>query len=338
MPATLPSAELSPSPYGDLRQLSLQDPWLQVLCDLADKTLTENPHGDLPRWREALSHLPPVHPRMRIDRGVATLGTPLEFSADDNARLRETLMAFHPWRKGPLELGGVRIDTEWRSDWKWERVRAHLDLRGARVLDIGCGNGYFGWRMLAEGAEVVVGVDPTLVFVMQWLACRHFGGPLHNYVLPLGIEQLPSAAAAFDVVFSMGVLYHRRDPAEHLRQARAWLKPGGVFVLETLVWPEGAAGKPWQPPNRYARMRNVWTVPPAAQIEAWLTQAGFSGVRVLDISQTAIEEQRSTDWMHFESLPEALSPQNPRLTIEGHPAPTRAMLVAKNQASSFLLR
>jgi len=254
------------------------------------------------------------------------LGAPVQASA----ALREILMAFHPWRKGPLELGGIRIDTEWRSDWKWERVRAHVDLRDARVLDIGCGNGYFGWRMLAEGAKLVMGIDPTLVFVMQWLACRHFAGPLDNYVLPLGIEDLPGGTRVFDAVFSMGVLYHRRDPQEHLKQARAWLKPGGTFVLETLVWPESAAGKPWRPPDRYARMRNVWAVPPVSEIEAWLAEAGFSNVRVVDISRTTIEEQRSTEWMRFESLPEALDSKNPGLTMEGYPAPTRAMLIAKN--------
>ena len=182
---------------------------------------------------------------MRIAKGVAVLGAPV----DDIAGLRETLMAFHPWRKGPLELGGVAIDTEWRSDWKWERVRGHVDLRGARVLDIGCGNGYFGWRMLAEGAKLVVGIDPTLVFVMQWLACRNFAGSLPNYVLPLGIEDLPRGEPAFDAVFSMGVLYHRRDPLQHLQQIRTLLKPGGTLMLETLVWPEGAAGRAWKPPR-----------------------------------------------------------------------------------------
>ena len=330
MPATLPSADRTEPVYQSLRQVSKRDVWLQELCDLAEQTLAENPHGDLPRWRDALNHLPPVDPGMRIDRGVAALGALLESSADDSARLRETLMAFHPWRKGPLELGGIRIDTEWRSDWKWERVRANVSLAGARVLDIGCGNGYFGWRMLADGAKLVVGIDPTLAFVMQWLACRHFAGPLHNYVLPLGIEDLPAGTGVFDAVFSMGVLYHRRDPLEHLRQGRAWLKPGGTFVLETLVWPEGAAGKPWQPPDRYARMRNVWAVPPVSEIETWLERTGFSEVRVLDISRTSIEEQRSTEWMRFESLPEALDPENPGLTIEGYPAPTRAMLIAKH--------
>ncbi len=59
-----------------------------------------------------------------------------------------------PWRKGPFSLYGVNIDTEWRSDWKWDRVLPHLSpLKGRLVLDVGCGGGYHMWRMLGEGAD-----------------------------------------------------------------------------------------------------------------------------------------------------------------------------------------
>ena len=64
--------------------------------------------------------------------------------------------------------------------------------------------------MLAAGAKLVVGIDPTVVFVMQWLAMQKLGPGLKNFVLPLGIEDLPENTAGFDCVFSMGVLYHRR--------------------------------------------------------------------------------------------------------------------------------
>lgn len=238
-------------------------------------------------------------------------------------------MEFHPWRKGPLELAGVMIDTEWRSDWKWERVRRHVDLHNQRVLDIGCGNGYFGWRMLAEGARLVVGIDPTLVFVMQWLACRHFAGDVPNYVLPLGIEDLPPGPAGFDTVFSMGVLYHRRDPVEHLAQIRSLLRPGGTLVLETLVLPDKEHGPVLIPVERYARMRNVWAVPAVAQLLDWLSLAGYSSRQVVDITATTIQEQRSTGWMTFESLAESLDPQDVGRTLEGYPAPTRALIIAQ---------
>jgi tRNA (mo5U34)-methyltransferase len=192
--------------------------------------------------------------------------------------------------------------------------------------------------MLADGAALVVGIDPTLLFVMQWLACRHFAGDLRNYVLPLGIEDLPPGTPAFDAVFSMGVLYHRRDPLQHLEQVRSLLKPGGTLVLETLIWPEQPVGAKWKPPARYARMRNVWSVPRLQVIEDWLGQAGFTNVRLLDVNQTGVDEQRSTEWMRFESLAEALNPENPGLTVEGYPAPTRALFRARNAHDRDLKR
>lgn len=291
--------------------------------------MNQNAHGDLPRWNAALQRLPAVQCSFEPDRDALRLGQ----DVDDQESLRDTLMSFHPWRKGPLELGGVAIDTEWRSDWKWERVRPHVDLRDHVVLDIGCGNGYFGWRMLAAGAKRVVGIDPTLVFVMQWLACRHFAGDVPNFVLPLAVEDLPPLhlpvePAGFDTVFSMGVLYHRRDPVEHLRQIRDVLRPGGHMVLETLVLPAGCQTPVLVPESRYARMRNVWAVPGIGLLLEWVDQAGLRDARVVDVTPTTTREQRSTPWMNFESLADALDPLDPGRTLEGYPAPARAVIIA----------
>jgi tRNA (mo5U34)-methyltransferase len=141
-----------------------------------------------------------------------------------------------PWRKGPYSLYGVNIDTEWRSDWKWERVLPHLsDLTGRTILDVGCGSGYHMWRMIGAGAHLAVGIDPTQLFLCQFEAVRKLlGNDQRAHLLPLGIEQLP-ALNAFDTVFSMGVLYHRRSPLDHLWQLKDQLVDGGELVLETLV-------------------------------------------------------------------------------------------------------
>ena len=172
-------------------------------------------HGDMPGWQAALDGLPEVEVGWHIEDGVLIAGKP----ARDPEALTETLKQLVPWRKGPLQLGGVAIDTEWRSDWKWNRIAPHVDLKGKRVLDIGAGNGYFGWRMLDDGAAQVVGCDPTLVFYMQYRAIEHFAGASNHLLLPVTFEQLP-ARADFDVVFSMGVLYHRKNPHEHLQRIR----------------------------------------------------------------------------------------------------------------------
>lgn len=315
------------SPYESLRQAlqpSLVAPWARALCDLAQQRLERSEHGDLPRWQNSLAALREVEFHTMLDKSAPELG----LDEKDKAQLIETLKAFHPWRKGPLNLGGVEIDTEWRSDWKWDRIKNHVDLKGHTILDVGCGNGYFGWRMLTDHARVVVGIDPTMLFVMQWLVCRHFAGPLHNYVLPLGIEDLPEELTGFDTVFSMGVLYHRRSPIDHLLQLKSLLRPKGQLVLETLVI-EGGIDQVLMPKGRYAKMRNVWFIPSTDQLQLWMGRAGFKKVQLLDVTTTTIEEQRSTEWMQFESLPDFLDPDHREKTIEGYPAPTRAMLKAE---------
>lgn len=311
-------------PYCSLLRHWPGEPWLAEVCQLAQQKLSGHTHGDLPRWLAALESLPPSLPGVDLTGNEPSLG----MTAENPAELRETLMKFHPWRKGPLRLGGNRIETEWRSDWKWDRIRPHIDLTGQRVLDIGCGNGYFGLRMLESGAGLVVGIDPTLLFVMQWLACRHFSGDIPNYVLPMGIEDLPETPVSFDTVFSMGVLYHRKKPEHHLKRIRSLLCAGGRMVLETLVLPRGSEDEILVPEERYARMRNVWALPGTDRLMSWVREAGFDDCRLVDTTKTSTQEQRSTEWMQFESLDRALNPENHSKTVEGYPAPERAVLIA----------
>ena len=239
-------------------------------------------------------------------------------------------MGLHPWRKGPYELLGLQIDTEWRSDWKWDRVIPHLQpLNNRLVLDVGCGNGYHCWRMLGSGAKRVIGIDPSAKFVFQFNAIKKYAGiDLPIDVLPLGIEHMPSKLAAFDTVFSMGILYHRRSPMEHLRELRELLRPGGQLVLETLVI-DGPKGQTLVPEGRYAKMPNVWFLPTPETLVSWLRKQGYINPRIVDISTTSLDEQRSTEWMTYDSLSDFLDPKDFSKTAEGHPAPTRAVVIAE---------
>ena len=304
--------------------------WAEKLPAQVERGLAAERYGDLPRWQAVLEALPelPVSQRY-LDRARVGADCDPPLSEDARDSLADRLQLLHPWRKGPFELFGVHIDTEWRSDWKWERIAPHLDdLRGRRVLDVGCGSGYHCWRMAGAGASEVIGIDPTPLFVLQFLALQKYLQQPGVWVLPLGIQHVPPKLQAFDTVFSMGVLYHRRSPLDHLLELRDCLRPGGQLVLETLVI-EGGPGATLVPEGRYARMGNVWFLPSCDSLLGWLRKLKFREAEVVDVSVTSTEEQRSTEWMRFQSLADFLDPDDPARTLEGYPAPRRAVVTAR---------
>ncbi|TXH67965.1 MAG: tRNA 5-methoxyuridine(34)/uridine 5-oxyacetic acid(34) synthase CmoB [Thiothrix sp.] len=315
--------------YRDLAATRLA-PWLASLPQQVQAAVYEAPHGKRELWLETLAQLPKVvASSVDFTQGTVRLGQATDLNAEQAAALQAALAVFIPWRKGPFEVFGIQIDTEWRSDWKWERVAAHLSpLQGRLVLDVGCGSGYHLWRILGAGAQQVIGIDPSLFFLMQFHAIKHYAGQQPVHLLPLKSEDLPDfQGKGFDTVFSMGVLYHRRSPLDHLQELKNALRTGGELVLETLII-EGDEHTVLMPEDRYGKMRNVWFIPSVAMLELWLRRLGFENIRTVDITTTMMDEQRSTAWMRFESLKDFLDPENPRLTIEGYPAPVRAVIIA----------
>ena len=307
--------------YPRLKGTSLE-PWIDPLPNLIAHQLRPERHGKLPEWEQTLALLPASHPTAsQLKSEVRAEGPPIP-------GLKNLLQTLHPWRKGPYHIHGIHIDTEWRSDWKWNRVLPHLSpLKDRTILDVGCGNGYHCWRMAGEGAKLVIGIDPSPLFISQFFAIKNFLHDPRIWVLPLGIEDLPETIAAFDTLFSMGVLYHRKEPIEFINQLKKLLRPGGELVLETLIV-DGPEGYELIPEGRYAKMRNVWSIPSIPTLEKWMVTAGLQNIRTVDITVTSTEEQRATDWMTFESLPDFLDPTNSSRTIEGHPAPKRAVVIA----------
>lgn len=306
-----------------LKQTPLCD-WAEQLPTLVTQKLQQE-HGDLPRWQQTLTQLPDLTvEHITLDHDFVINGT---ISTEQRAQLEQGLRQLMPWRKGPFKLFDITIDTEWHSDWKWHRVAPHINLQDKRVLDVGCGNGYYQWRMLGAGAKSVLGIDPNLLFLCQFLAIKKYLPDSPAWMLPFTLQDFPEQAESFDTVFSMGVLYHRRSPIDHLLELKNTLVSGGELILETLVI-EGNEQQVLVPQDRYAQMRNVWFIPSVAALTLWLARAGYKNIRCVDVSQTTMEEQRTTSWMTFQSLPDFLDPNNPNLTIEGLPAPKRAVLLA----------
>jgi tRNA (mo5U34)-methyltransferase len=304
--------------------------WAQQLEQQLAAGLNHERYGDLARWLQALKALPAVQAdEIHLDRASVGASSSQPLDPTMLEQLTAALQGLHPWRKGPFELFGVHIDTEWRSDWKWDRLHESIDdLQGRRVLDVGCGSGYHCWRMLGDGAEEVIGIDPTPLFVVQFWALQTYLQQSNIWVLPVAMEQVPPKLQVFDTVFSMGVLYHRRSPLDHLQELKDCLRPGGQLVLETLVI-EGDLGDTLLPEGRYARMGNVWFLPSCDTLLSWLKKLGFVDQQLVDVSVTTTEEQRTTEWMTFHSLANFLDPDDANFSVEGYPAPRRAIVTAR---------
>ena len=303
---------------------------LDALPALVKQNLDVNKVGDLPRWLDALTKLPDIKASsIIIDADTIAVGRQQDCDNSTREQLRQQLKKLHPWRKGPFNFFDVFIDTEWRSDWKWNRLKdAIAPLAGRTVLDVGCGSGYHCWRMRGAGATTVIGIEPTPLFIVQFAALQKYACDDHVHILPARLEELPEKLQAFDTVFSMGILYHRRSPFDHLQELMDALKPGGQLVLETLVI-DGNPGEVLVPEGRYSKMGNVWFIPSVGTLEIWLKKMKFENVRHINTCVTSTDEQRSTEWMSFHSLKDFLDPADHHKTIEGYPAPKRAIFIAE---------
>jgi len=309
--------------------------WLQTLPALMDSWQRNGKHGEFDKWCRLLNKLPSTTPSNVHLATSVTVGSVDDINDYTAKQIEGLLKQFMPWRKGPYHIHDIHIDTEWRSDWKWDRVVPHItSLKDRSVLDVGCGSGYHMWRMLGEGASKVIGIDPTQLFLIQFQAVKHF--MQHDSVkrdnihfLPMGIEDM-QPLKAFDTVFSMGVLYHRKDPMAFLTQLKDQLRKGGELILETLVV-DGDENTVLMAGERYAQMRNVWFLPSTAALTVWLSRLGFENIKVVDVNHTTLDEQRSTEWMDTQSLKDFLMPEDITRTIEGYPAPQRAVIVANKK-------
>lgn len=286
-----------------------------------ERRLGSRPHGRDPEWQTLVDQI--AH---------ALQEDSLATRADSSLypTIEQSLKGLHPWRKGPFNIGDLFINSEWQSQIKWERLKDDIQsLSGKTVLDVGSGNGYYLTRMVEAGADLAIGIDPTRLFFYQFESVCLLSNLSRAAVLPLMDEDLPDIAL-YDTVFSMGVIYHRRDPLDHLARLKQVMRPTAELVLETLIvedetrFPNGLI-----PSSRYAKMRNVWIVPTIKQLLFWLEQAGFRHARVVDVSATTTSEQRQTPWMMFESLSDFLDPNDPSKTVEGYPSPVRAMVLAE---------
>ncbi len=303
-------------------------PYGERLAVAAEKAM-ERPDARGAALKELLQQLPESHPsRVDLNRDAVTIGRNSDLSPAQADQMEVILNGLKPWRKGPFSLFGINIDSEWNSALKWRRVAPHIEpLRNRKVLDVGCSNGYYLFRMAAAQPRLLLGIEPYAAYYYQFLALQHYLKLPGTYCLPIKLEELPEMNAWFDAIFCMGILYHRRSPLDTLTRMRQMLTCNGQLILETLIIP-GEEETALCPRDRYARMRNVFFIPTVKCLELWLARCGFHRIRCVDITPTTLEEQRKTAWIDSNSLETFLDPQDGSRTVEGYPAPIRAVVIA----------
>ena len=244
-----------------------------------------------------------------------------DITEEQRVLIKKSAWAMRPWRKGPFDVVGVFIDSEWRSFIKYNLLKPFFNLEGKRVADIGCNNGYYLFRMLKEKPKELVGFDPSPLFKTQFDFLNHFIKSDIVYEL-LGVEHLPFYGKEFDTIFCLGVLYHRSDPIATLKALKRGLVKGGELFLDTF-YIEGDEPMALCPSKSYSKISNVHFVPTIKALQNWCEKAGFSDFEILAKRVTTFEEQRKSEWIEGESLEHFLDPSDSSKTIEGYPAPRR---------------
>ena len=251
----------------------------------------------------------------------------IEISGDfDDELIYQTAKKLMPWRKGPFKIGNTFIDSEWQSFIKYNLLKPHFNLENKVVADVGCNNGYYMFRMLEDNPKKVVGFDPMASFNLQFDFINHFIKSNKLKYELLGVEHLPFYEEKFDIIFCLGVLYHRSDPVNMLKQLKQGLNTNGEVILDTFII-EGEEEIALTP-KRYAKMRNVYFIPTINALKNWAEIAKFKDFEVLEIKSTDLNEQRKTEWIEGESLNNFLNEDGTK-TIEGYPPPIRAYIRLK---------
>ncbi|MDO5046895.1 DUF1698 domain-containing protein, partial [Campylobacter sp.] len=149
-----------------------------------------------------------------------------DLDEDARADILDMALNLRSWRKGPFKIDDTFIDAEWRSFVKFNILKPYMNLEGKIVGDIGCNNGYYLFKMLPFKPKKLVGFDPGINTFMQFKFVDHFVCSGICYEL-LGVEHLPYYEHKFDVLFCLGVLYHRSDPIKTLKELKGSLNKGG---------------------------------------------------------------------------------------------------------------
>ena len=304
---------------------------IESLLSKCDKLEASEKKGVI-RYRqpfESVSHITAQH--LDFTGDTVQIGRAGELGKSDQGKVLQALKTFIPWRKGPFEIFGTEVDAEWRSEKKWRRLQTVLpDLQGKVIADIGSNNGYYLFRMAAKKPELALGFEPLLHHHYTFKTLNNLAGQQNIHSEMLGVEHLGLFERCFDLIFMMGILYHRISPVEVLKETLKSLKPGGTIIVESQAIP-GDEPIALFPESTYAKVPGTWFVPTGPCLVNWLTRSGYEDVELFFSHPMNSSEQRRTPWMTFESYDDFIDQNNPELTVEGYPAPIRVYIKARKK-------
>lgn len=260
-----------------------------------------------------------------VKKGILTLNDSVDIKCERefDDEIRQIALDLKPWRKGPFHINELFIDSEWQSFVKFNLLKPYLnEISGKIVADIGCNNGYYLFKMLEFEPKKLVGFDPSIRTFLQFRLLNALAKTAIQYEL-LGVEDLPSYSLNFDIIFCLGVIYHRSDPIKMLKQLKSSLNKGGVVFLDTL-YINDEREIVLVPRHTYSKIANIYFVPSINALRNWCERAGFTHFEVLATKATDSFEQRQTTWSEGYSLHDFLNPNDTNLTCEGYEAPKRA--------------
>lgn len=243
-------------------------------------------------------------------------------------QIQQIAMELKPWRKGPFKIDNLFIDSEWQSFIKFNILKPFIkDIKDKVVADVGCNNGYYMFKMLEFNPKKIIGFDPSIKYKLQFELINALAKTDIKYEL-LGVKDLPNYKHKFDVIFCLGVIYHRSDPIKMLKQLKQSLNKNGVVFLDTMFIKDKREIA-LIPRKTYSRISNIFFIPSILGLRNWCERAGFKEFEILAIKKTTKREQRKTEWIDSYSLEDFLDPDNQNLTYEGYESPRRIYVKLK---------
>ena len=244
------------------------------------------------------------------------------------AKINKIIEQLTPWRLGDYLIFNNLIKSEWNCDFRWKLIDKYIPfLNNKKVADIGANNGYFSFRLLEFNPSQLLCFEPNDLYNLQLYFIASLLKNNSIKIIKNGVENLINYDSSFDFILFMGVLYHRENPIETLKNIYFALKANGVAIVESICI-EGDSDLVLFPYKSYAKMKNIWYIPSESVLKYWCEIAGFRYIQKIFNYYVTEDHQKKSEHSPNESLSDFLSEDGLK-TVEGYPPPYKVGYLCK---------